>query len=74
GWLAAHADRQRGEFVLVVDGATASRAAMAAEARRVLEILLDDLPVRQAATLAARITGGRKNELYAFALKLKSDQ
>jgi len=73
-WLAAHADRQRGEFVLVVDGATASRAAMAAEARRVLEILLDDLPVRQAATLAARITGGRKNELYAFALKLKSDQ
>jgi dihydroorotase len=43
------------------------------EARRVLEILLEELPVRQAAQLAARITGGRKNTLYDLALEMKRD-
>jgi 16S rRNA (cytidine1402-2'-O)-methyltransferase len=74
-WLASDPDRQRGEFVLVVEGAHAKPAAAdQADARRVLEILLEDLPVKQAAALAAKITGGRKNELYALALKLKRDE
>ncbi len=72
GWLAAEPDRQRGEFVVVVEGATAAPAADRGDARCVLEILLAELPVKQAAVLAAKITGGRKNELYALALKLKA--
>ena len=43
------------------------------EARQVLEILLEELPVRQAAQLAARITGGRKNTLYDLALNMKQE-
>ncbi len=39
-----------------------------AEAERVLRLLLAELPLRQAAELAARITGGSKNLLYQKAL------
>jgi 16S rRNA (cytidine1402-2'-O)-methyltransferase len=45
-----------------------------AESRRVLEILLDELPLKQAAQLAARLTGGRKNTLYDLALTLKQEK
>ena len=40
------------------------------EAQRVLRILLAELPVRQAAALAAQISGQKKNLLYEWALKL----
>lgn len=71
-WLEADADRRRGEFVLVVAGATGgAAAARAAAGERVLRLLLADLPVKRAVRLAADITGARKNELYALALALK---
>jgi 16S rRNA (cytidine1402-2'-O)-methyltransferase len=71
-WIAADPDRMRGEFVLLVEGAPRDADAVRTEAVRVLGILLEELPVRQAAALAARITGGRKNELYARALEMKA--
>jgi 16S rRNA (cytidine1402-2'-O)-methyltransferase len=71
-WLEADPDRRRGEFVVVVAGATGARtAARAAEGERVLRLLLADLPVKRAVRLAADITGARKNDLYALALELK---
>jgi 16S rRNA (cytidine1402-2'-O)-methyltransferase len=69
-WLQADANRQKGEFVLIVSGAEATDAGEA-EGRRVLEILLRELPVSQAAKLAAEISGGKKKALYELALKLK---
>lgn len=70
-WLQADANRQRGEFVLMVSGADA--AADDGEGERVLRLLLDDgLPVKQAAKLAAAITGGAKNALYERALQLRN--
>ncbi len=71
-WLGADPDRMKGEFVLIVEGAQRDEDAAKAHARRTLEILLQELPVKQAAALAARITGARKNELYALALELKA--
>jgi len=39
---------------------------------RALKVLLDDdLPLRQAVNLTAKIVGGKKNELYRLALELK---
>jgi 16S rRNA (cytidine1402-2'-O)-methyltransferase len=44
-----------------------------AQAQRVLELLLAELPVKTAVKLAAEITGGSRNELYELALRLKAD-
>jgi len=62
--------QEQGELVLLVEGERAlPGAADQAEAERVLRILAAELPLRQAAGLAAAITGARKNDLYARALK-----
>jgi 16S rRNA (cytidine1402-2'-O)-methyltransferase len=71
-WLQADADRQRGEFVLLVEGAPAEAAADAAAFEPVLEALLEELPLRQAVGLAAKITGARRNAVYERALELKN--
>lgn len=71
-WLATDSNHQRGEFVLIVSG-PAPREGLDAEAERVLKTLLAELPTKQAAKLAAEITGVGKNELYQRALALKND-
>jgi len=59
----------RGEIVLVVAGAAAADDAAAAQAAaRVLGVLLQELPVSQAARMAAQITGRSRKELYERAL------
>lgn len=68
-WLRADPHRQRGEFVLVIEGAP-REARAAAEADRILRLLLQELPAARAARLAAELTGLRKAELYARALAL----
>lgn len=71
--LREDADQQRGEFVLVIRPAgTRASDGPGREAERVLGLLLDALPTRQAASLAASITGARKNDLYARALAFKA--
>ena len=70
-WLAADANRIKGEFVLLVEGAPEAAAADAGAGPRALEILLRELPLKQAVKLAAQIGGGGRNELYQLALELK---
>jgi 16S rRNA (cytidine1402-2'-O)-methyltransferase len=73
-WMEADPNRQRGEFVLIVD-APEPTDGEAAEAERVLALLLEEgLPVKQAARLAHAITGAAKNGLYERALALRSDK
>ena len=71
-WVAADEDRRRGEFVLVVEG-RAAQPATEGDPRVLLETLLAELPLKQAVSLAARISGGKRNDLYALALRMKSD-
>lgn len=72
-WLRADPNRQRGEFVLLVSGAAPRRAeGVSEEARRTVEILLAELPLKQAVKLAAEISGEKKNALYQLALELKA--
>ncbi|SCY41339.1 MULTISPECIES: 16S rRNA (cytidine(1402)-2'-O)-methyltransferase [Pseudomonas] len=73
-WVRADANQQRGECVLLVAGWQAPEGdeAVSAEALRVLDLLLAELPVKRAAALAAEITGARKNLLYQVALERQS--
>jgi 16S rRNA (cytidine1402-2'-O)-methyltransferase len=68
-WIAQDTNRERGEFVLVIAGASAS-AASEAEGDRVLRELLGELPASRAARVAAAITGLPRKQLYARALEL----
>lgn len=72
-WLSADPNRQRGEFVLLIEGETAE-SDDDAETRRILNILLEACPLSQAAALTARITGMKKNVLYEMALDLERDK
>jgi 16S rRNA (cytidine1402-2'-O)-methyltransferase len=74
----ADADFARGEIVLLVAGAPEATAPGESGADghggsldRALLSLLKELPLKQAARLAAQITGARDNEAYKRALHLK---
>lgn len=69
-WLAADPNRSRGEFVLLVSAAPPTEG-VSAEAERVLKLLLNELPIKKAARMAAEITGAPKNALYELGLALR---
>jgi len=69
-WVAADSNRSRGEFVLVLEGASKDEDDDA-KSDQVLAILLSECSVSQAASLAAKITGKKKNEMYTRALEMK---
>jgi 16S rRNA (cytidine1402-2'-O)-methyltransferase len=73
-WVKADAHREKGEYVVLVEGAEAGSDAEEAEAERILNILLGECSVKQAASLAAQITGRKKNALYDRALAIKGQQ
>ena len=68
--LATDDEQRLGELVILVEGWQDRAAADQVEQERVLRILTAELPLRQAAGLAARLTGGRKNDLYRMGLEL----
>lgn len=68
-------NQQKGEMVVVVRGFDGEvQSAQEHEEERVLKLLLADLPVKQAASLAAKICGGQRNSLYKKALDLKQTE
>ena len=71
-WMLADSNQQRGEFVLVVAGATLSAPdGMDAETDSLLQILLAELPINKAAAVAAKLTSHKKKALYERALWLQ---
>lgn len=75
-WIAADEVRCRGEFVIVVKGASklSNGDFIATKNHQTLEILLEDLPLKQAVQLAVKITGQKKNELYKLALMITDSE
>ena len=63
-------ERQKGEFVLVVQGAPPpDNKTLSPETERIFNLLQQELPLKTAAKLASEITGVSKNTLYALGLK-----
>lgn len=73
-WIRFDAHREKGEFVVLLEGATEAQDAEDVEAERILNILLAECSVKQAANLTAQITGRKKNALYERALQLKGQE
>ena len=74
-WLESDENQQRGEMVVIVEGAQETAAIeKTISTDHVLSTLLASLPLKQAVEIAAEITGQRKNELYKCALNTQSQQ
>jgi len=68
---AINADMSRGELVIVVSGSPAATSStQALNADQLLRALLEELPPSQAAKVTAKLTGEKRSELYARAVKL----
>lgn len=68
-WLNSDKNRQKGEFVVLVEGAKYLNPNEIGT-QRILEILLNELPIKQATSITAKITQEKKNKLYALALTI----
>ena len=71
-WLMADANRQKGEFSLLIHPVSHPKEDTDVDTK-VLTLLLDHLPLKTAVALTTEITGLPKKALYAQALKLKAD-
>jgi len=72
-WLTKDANNQRGEFVILVSGAEAKQEGLSIESEKILSLLLEELPLKQAVQLAVKISSENKNVLYQRALELKKN-
>ncbi|MFK7731733.1 MAG: 16S rRNA (cytidine(1402)-2'-O)-methyltransferase [Pseudomonadales bacterium] len=67
-WVASDSNQQRGELVVLLEGANVDEATN--EVRQILSVLLAELPLKQAVSLAAKLSGAKKNEVYSTALAI----
>lgn len=70
-WVASDGNQQRGEIVILVQGA-AEKAESDTDLDRLLSVLLEDMPTKQASAIAAKITGQKRKPLYERALQLQN--
>ena len=72
-WVQADPNQQKGECAIVVQGAegVAGHGEADADMRRILGILLEEMPLKQAVGVAVKITGEKRNRLYQWAVEMK---
>ena len=74
-WLEEDCDRQRGEFVLIVEGAPLAPLDPSVEhLRHTLAVLLREVPLKQAVQLGVELTGASRKTVYALALEMKQSE
>ena len=69
-WLKSDPNHQKGEFVLMIQGAFPTEEAKGMALEPLLVILMQEMSVKQAAKLASKITNKPKNHCYKLALRL----
>ncbi|MBB1272948.1 MULTISPECIES: 16S rRNA (cytidine(1402)-2'-O)-methyltransferase [Psychromonas] len=68
-WLGQDTNHCRGEFVLMVAGASKDKDALSVEAIKTLTLLKKELPLKKAAAITAEIHHLKKNDLYKWGLE-----
>ncbi|HEY4732821.1 MAG TPA: 16S rRNA (cytidine(1402)-2'-O)-methyltransferase [Gammaproteobacteria bacterium] len=69
-WVSRDKEQQRGEIVILIQGIVESEVeGDTVEYERILHILMEEMPLKQAVSIAARITGAKRNLLYDLAVK-----
>lgn len=71
-WISKDSNQQRGEIVVLVEGVKADALPSHIAAREILALLMENLPLKQAVEVAAKVSGKRKNELYEIGLQIKN--
>lgn len=71
-WLQEDSNRQKGEFVLIVEGNNKTADAIDPKAINTLKLLLKELPLKKAAAITAEIYGLKKNQLYQLGLTFEN--
>jgi len=61
--------QERGEFVLVLAGNGNKQSAIDDQALKIFDLLLEELPLKTSASLAAKITGLKRKDFYNEGLK-----
>ncbi len=70
-WLEQDENQQKGEFVVLVSGCeqTSGQQRQHEQAMEIVNLLRSEVSMKKAVSLACKITGVRKNRLYASALQ-----
>lgn len=68
-WVKSDENQQRGEIVVLLQGVKSQENPD--EIKKILSLLLECLPMKQAVEITTKITKQRKNEVYELALQLK---
>ena len=70
-FVSLDSNQQKGEFVVLIEGAQVQEEDNSEQIDHVLIVLLEELPVKQAVSIASKILGMKKNAIYQRALQLK---
>lgn len=69
--IEADANQQKGEFVVVIEGAAEAVSANDLEIGRHMQALMKELPIKKAAAITAELLGAKKKQCYDLGLELK---
>ncbi|PID51514.1 MAG: 16S rRNA (cytidine(1402)-2'-O)-methyltransferase [Pasteurellales bacterium] len=69
-WIKEDNNRQKGEFVVIVEGFTQDQSDISLDAINCLTLLKNELPLKKAAAITAQIFNLKKNDLYKIGLDL----
>lgn len=72
--MVADPRQQQGEIVIIVSGAAIQAGKSQEEIYRIMEILIQKLPLKEAIQMGSRITGEQRNKLYRIGLAIKKGQ
>jgi 16S rRNA (cytidine1402-2'-O)-methyltransferase len=70
-WLLGDNNHIKGEFVLMIPPREIAKETLAHE--RILSVLLSELPLKKAVSIASQLTDAPKNRLYQMALTMQKD-